>query len=221
MFNQKRKIKDKLVTSFGKVKDDSFDFESIEKYFRKKDKSNSFQVISDKTCNDLDFEEFFMYVDRTTSRVGQQFYYDKLRTIPNNREKFALQEQIIIELDKNPKLRVELQYLLSKLAINKTFYISSLFQDEHLKPPKWFFIIRLLSFTSLMAILMAPFAPQLLFVLLGVFIINMGIHYWNKKNLYEYLGSIPQLLRLNGVAKELIKFDLFKDITRDKRINQI
>jgi DNA mismatch repair ATPase MutS len=66
-----------------------------------------------------------------------------------------------------------------------------------------------------MSVLMAPFVPQLLFLLLIVFLVNMGIHYWNKNNLYEYLGSIPQLLRLNKVAKELIKIDLFNCISKD------
>jgi len=215
MFNQKKKIKAKLDESFGKVKDVSFDFESIEMYFRKKDKSNSFHVISDKTCNDLDFQEFFMFMDRTTSKVGQQYYYDTLRTIPKDREKFTVQEKLIKELETNPKLRLEIQYHLNKLINFKTFYITYLFQDEHIKPPKWFFVMRLLSFTSILSILMSPFNALLLFVLLGVFIINMGFHYWNKRNLYEYLGPIPQLLRLNEVAKELIKNDLFKVIAKD------
>jgi hypothetical protein len=215
MFNRKKKIKDKLAASFGKEKDESFDFESIEKYFRKKDKSNSFHVISDKTCNDLDFQEFFMFMDRTTSKVGQQYYYDTLRTIPKDREKFTIQEYLIKELETNSKLRLEIQYHLNKLVDYKTFYITYLFQDEHIKPPKWFFVMRLLSFTSILSILMMPFNPQLLFVLLGVFIINMGFHYWNKRNLYEYLGPIPQLLKLNEVAKELIKNDLFKVIAKD------
>ena len=179
MFNQKKKIKAKLDESFGKVKDVSFDFESIEMYFRKKDKSNSFHVISDKTCNDLDFQEFFMFMDRTTSKVGQQYYYDTLRTIPKDREKFTVQEKLIKELETNPKLRLEIQYHLNKLINFKTFYITYLFQDEHIKPPKWFFVMRLLSFTSILSILMSPFNALLLFVLLGVFIINMGFHYWN------------------------------------------
>jgi len=215
MFNQKEKTKAALRESFGKIKDDQFDFESIEKYFRKKDKSGSFHIISDRTCNDLDFKEFFMFADRTTSKVGQQYLYDIMRTIPNDRERFKPGEQLMDDLKNNPDLRLECQFHLNKLINYKTFYITYLFQDEHIKPPKWFFVMRLLSFTSVLSILMSPFAPQLLFVLLGVFIINTGIHYWNKRNLYEYLGPIPQLLKLNDVARELIKHDLFRNIGKD------
>jgi len=48
-----------------------------------------------------------------------------------------------------------------------------------------------------------------------VIIINMAIHYWNKRNLYEYLGSIPQLLKLNMIAKELLKYKLLTQISPD------
>ena len=77
----KRKKKDtkRLLESFGKLKVESFDFDLIEKYFRNKDHSGQFQVLSDKTCNDLDFQELFMFIDRTHSKIGQQFLYNKLK----------------------------------------------------------------------------------------------------------------------------------------------
>ena len=208
MFETKKKIKERLTESFGNLKKDSFSFESIEKYFRNKDHTGAFQVLSDKTCNDLDFNELFMFVDRTTSKVGQQFLYNTLRTIPSNGDKFIEQEKLIEQITNDSNLRLKLQIHLDTLTRDSTYFITSLFQDEHIKKPKWFFVIPLLSFTSLLSILLLPFTPQFFFVLLGVIIINLAIHYWNKRNLYEYLGSIPQLLKLNMVAKELLKFNL-------------
>jgi hypothetical protein len=52
--NRKKKIKEKILGEFGNLKLDSFDFEYIESYFRKKDNSTTLQSLSDKTCNDLD-----------------------------------------------------------------------------------------------------------------------------------------------------------------------
>jgi hypothetical protein len=215
MFNKKGEIKERLAGSYGKLKDDSFNFELIEKYFRKKDNSAAFQVLSDKTCKDIDFDELFMFVDRTTSKIGQQFLYNILRIIPSNSDKFNKQEKLIDKISKDSNLRLNIQLNLNKLDSDEVYYITSLFQDEHLERPKWFFIIPLLSFTSLLSILLIPFIFPLFFVLIGVFIINMCIHYWNKRNLYQYIGTIPQLLRLNGVAKELLKYDLFDEISLD------
>ena len=208
MFETRKKARERLIKSFGKVKDDSFNFDFIEKYFRNKDQSGAFQVLSDKTCNDLDFNELFMFVDRTTSKVGQQFLYNTLRAVPPGADKFIEQERFIEQIAKDPGLRLKIQVHLDKLNSESTYFITSLFQDEHIKKPKWFFIIPVLSLTSLLSILMIPFIPQFFILLLGVVLINMAIHYWNKRNLDEYIGSIPQLLKLNIVAKELLKFRL-------------
>ena len=144
MFETKKKIKERLIESFGKVKNDSFSFESIEKYFRNKDHTGAFQVLSDKTCNDLDFNELFMFVDRTTSKVGQQILYNKLRTIPSNGERLVEAEKLVEQISKDQNMRLKLQLPLDQLAKDSTYFITSLFQDEHIKKPKWFFVIPLL-----------------------------------------------------------------------------
>jgi len=57
--------------------------------------SGSFKVIFEKTCNDLDFEELFMFKDRTTSKVGQQYLYNILRNIPDNNQRTQVTQIII------------------------------------------------------------------------------------------------------------------------------
>jgi MutS domain V len=213
MFDTKKKTKQRLIQSFGEIKDDPFYFDSIEKYFRNKDHTGAFQTLSDKTCKDLDFNELFMFVDRTTSKVGQQFLYNTLRTIPSNGDKLAEQEKLIQQITNDSNLRLKIQLQLDKLTRESSCFITSLFQDEHIKKPKWFFVIPLLSFSSLLSIVLLPFTPQFFFVLLGLMILNLVIHYWNKKNLFEYLGTIPQLLILNKVSKELFKYKILKNIS--------
>ncbi len=208
--NRKRKNKDKLLQEFGNLKNDSFNFDLIERYFRKKDHSGTLQILADKTCNDLDFKELFMFADRTNSRIGQLYLYNKLRTIPPDSAKTEEKEKLIEGFISDADLRVNIQNQLVKLNEVEAFYITSLFQEEQVNPPKWFFIVRLLSFTSLLSLMLLFYNPVLFFVLLSVFIVNIGIHYWNKRNVSQYLGSIPQLLRLNQVAQELFKMDCFK-----------
>jgi len=196
-FNKKKEVNQRLKESFGKQKDETFDFDYIEKYFRKKDNSKAYQVLSDKTCNDLDFDDLFMFLDRTYSKVGQQYFYNNLRIIKVNEKKTKLNEEVITELSENPELRISVQKKLEKLKHKDAFYISSLFQEEHLNPPKWFIAIKLLSFSSLVSLVLGFFNPIFFIVLLGIFCVNFVLHYWNKNNLVQYVGSIPQLLRLN------------------------
>lgn len=226
MFNLGKKKIERLKASFGEVKDGPFDFEMIEKYFRDKDFSEAFQILSDKTCNDLDFEELFGFLDRTNSRIGQQFLYNRLRTISSNSKNVERNEEIISRLSQDEALRVKIQRELALLNDFKGYYISSLFQEEHINPPKYFFVFRLLSLTSIVLLALLPLSPKIIFALIGVFVINLCIHFWNKKNLFKYLGSIPQLLRLNRIAASLHKEKMLKEINPDlnksiKVINQV
>lgn len=213
--NNRKKNHKKLLEAFGKLKNDSFDFGQIERYFKKKDNSNALQILSDKTLKDLDFEELFMFVDRTHSKVGQQYLYNKLRNIPVDSKENDEQERYINEFIDNPTFRVTIQSQLSRLNDMDAFYISTFFQDEHIKKPNWYFVVPLLAFTSLFSLIMAFFNPIMLLVVLVVYIINMFIHYWNKKNLFLYIGSIPQLLKLNNVAHQLFKSQTLKDLNPD------
>lgn len=209
---QNQKVRQKLLQSFGMLKDDGFNFELIETYFRKKKDAKSMQVISDKTWNDLDFQEFFMFADRTTSAIGQQYLYYKLRTIDENHSAKSYSETLIEEFQHDSEYRLNIQTELYKLKGKEAFYITSLFQDEHLKQPKWLFAARMLSATSLISMILLFFNPAIVFVLFAVILVNLGIHYWNKRNLTPYIASIPQLLKLNSIAKELYKYESLKSI---------
>ncbi len=211
-FNRKKKRIQRLKESFGKIKSGSFNFESIEKYYRNKDNSEAYQILSDKTCNDLDFDDLFMFLDRTNSKVGQQYLYNKLRTIELDEQQTKLNESLITELSKNTELRISFQEKIEKLNHKDAYYITTLFQEEHIKPPKWFFMVKLLSFASLVSLILSFYNPAFLLVLLGIFCINFVFHYWNKNNLIQYVGSIPQLLKLNSVASHLFVNPLFKKL---------
>ncbi len=225
-FNRKKKINERLKESFGKIKDDSFDFDMIEKYFRNKNNSDAHQVLSDKTCNDLDFDDLFMLLDRTNSKVGQQYLYNKLRTIQLDEQQTKLNEDIISKLSSDPELRISFQKTIENLKHKDAYYIATLFQEEHLEPPKWFFVIKLLSFTSLVSIVLSFFYPLFIILLIGVFCVNFVLHYWNKNNLVQYVSSIPQLLKLNNVASHLFENSLLKELNPDlpksiKIINEV
>ena len=211
-WNRKKARNQRLKESFGQLKNDSFDFHDIEKYFRNKDHSEAHQVLSEKTCNDLDFDELFMVVDRTYSKVGQQYMYHHLRTITLNQEETKRDEELITELSKNEELRFSVQKHLEKLNHKDAYYISSIFQEEHLNPPKWFLIIPFLSFASLLSLILGFFNPIFFIILLGLFCVSVVLHYWNKNNIAPYAGSIPQLLKLNHVAAHLFTNEIFKPL---------
>src|SRR5690606_25124223 len=138
----------------------------------------------------LDFEELFKFLDRTTSKVGQQYFYNNLRTIEISPQKTKLNEEIIEVFSKDSDLRIKIQSQLERLSKYDVYRIPELFQKEHPKPPKWFFVVKLLSFTSLLSLILLFFYPQFLLVFIGVFVINFIIHLWNKQNLFHIVEAI-------------------------------
>jgi len=211
-FKRNKIINSRIKESFGKIKDDSFNFKSIERYFRHKDNSASYQILSDKTCNDLDFDELFMYLDRTNSRVGQQYYYNRLRNINIDKHQTELDEKIITEFTKNTELRISIQKKLDQLSHKDSFYIATLFQEEHISRPKRFYIIPVLSFASLITLITSFFIPSFFILLILLFCINFAIHYWNKNNIIQYVNSLPQLLKFNNIASNLFANSLLKKL---------
>jgi len=194
-----------LLKKLKSPKEDYFFFSQIQRYFRKLNHQKVRQVISDKTNNDLDLDEVFMYIDRTISKVGQQYLYNALRTLPKDNEGNDVQERLINSLNTDPKLVTQIVLQLSKLKNNDVFGISNLFQDKQASKPSWFWIIQLLFASSVICLALAFFMPWLFIVLLGLFAANSLIHFWNKGNIFQYSSSLPQLIILNNVSRELSK----------------
>lgn len=208
---RKKKI-EHLHASFGLQKEEYFHFELINMYFAKQNHNDCLQKVSDKTCNDLDFEELFIYLDRTNSKVGQQYLYHTMRTIPKENPKLDLKEEIIERILTDKDFRVQVQLQLDKLNHNKAYYLPSLFQDSYIKPPKWYSFVPALAIGSFLSMILMPFIPKLFILFLSIIIINVVIHFYNKSNLYTYLDSIPQLLTMSKVATNLYGEDSLKQL---------
>lgn len=185
------------------IKTSKFDFERISLYFKNSKHDNARQVIDQNTADDLDLEELFMYVDRTHSKIGQQYLYSALRTIPEaNTRNFELE---IEHFEKNLSLKESTINELKKLNTRGAYFIQKLIFDEQLPNPKWFWILPVLSNLSIAAAISSVFLPQVILFALPVLVINTFIHFWNKTNLFAYSNAIPQLLLLQSTTRKLLK----------------
>jgi hypothetical protein len=162
LFMRGNKQQDESVKSaFKALKDEVFDFDLIERYFRGKDNADAHQVITDRTHHDLDMDDLFMFIDRTHSKVGQQFLYNQYRTLNNANQKTELNEALIEQFTLDLEWRRSVQSKIQKLSNKDTYYISALFQDKHIEAPKWFFAIKLLSLLALVFVILSFFKPVL------------------------------------------------------------
>ena len=211
---------EQIRSAWDNPKTNSFHFVSIRKYADVV--KEEFHRLTDQTIEDIDFHRLFIFIDRTTSKVGQQFLFKK---VIEPTDKVEDQSEKFIELFTDDKdLREGIQLELLKLSDPDAYYISSLLllRDTLLVKPKWFKLITLdVIIVSCLIILSFKF-PGFLIILLFPIIVNMFLHIWNKNNTLQFTRSIPQLNLLINVSKGLIKRgDLLYDKSVAKSISNL
>jgi hypothetical protein len=181
------------------------DLNRIKSYFENKDSSGAYQVLSEQTCSDLNFDRFFEVFDFTSSCIGQQYLYDRLRCIPHESEALKYKD-LITDLKNNPQLAADCKKLLSKLSNHDAYYICALFQENYHLPSRIFLLIyKVLQFLPLLFLLLfiAFLKPVWILGVALFFLTNLVFHYMNKQTLFTYIHSIPQYLKLIASAKKL------------------
>jgi hypothetical protein len=208
-FNKNRRVKKlrKAVSqNWGKAKiDEYFNFDLIGKYFYNstRDKSNFHQVISDETCNDLDIHTLFKYIDRTSSKIGQQYFYFKLRALQLNIDELKRFDMLIDSFGADASLRLACQMELLKISSTNAYYIEELINENQIKKPKWLPFVYLLTLGAIVCICLGPIIPGIILLLLPIYITNLVIYYWNKRNINYSLVSVSEFLRSIKIMKKI------------------
>ena len=202
--NNHNQESDKINKSSG-----DFDFDRISLFFKYSDKSKAFQVIDDSTCKDFDFEELFMYIDRTSSAIGQQYLYAILRTIGyDNSDRF---ETLIAHLNNNPKSKELLASELEKLNGPGVYFLQRLIFGKIPTKPAWFKLLPILSGLSMLSLVLSFFQPQFLLGFIVITSVNVIIHYWNKTHVMDFANTIPRLLQVHKITRVFLKHQLFNE----------
>ncbi len=203
-FKKYEKLEANIFNKWGKQKNEYFNFYLISQYFDKtQNKNSAFQIVGDKQIDDLDFEELFKYVDRTTSKIGQQYLYYKLRTI-FDKNRLGNTEKLVKLFSDDSNIRLTCQLSLSRLNSFKAYYFESLINDKQIEKPKYLRYIYYLFFLSLASIVLSFFYKSFLIIVLVIFSVNLFFHYKNKENVTQYVNIVDQLKISIEVAEKMI-----------------
>lgn len=221
-----KRLIDSLKKNWGKPKErEYYNFDTIEQYFiNTSNKKTAFHIISDRIKNDLDINELFKFIDRTSSKIGQQYLYYKLRTI-ENKEKLNEFDKLT-ELFKNDnELRLRSQIILSQLNSYNAYDLEKLIHDVAIEKPNYTKYLIPLSLTAIISILLGFFYPIFFLVLIPVFSLNIVLHFKNKDNINYYVSAVNQLSLALSVSKNLASFPkikpYFADLSFIKQVNKI
>jgi len=183
------------------------------------------KLLSGRTKADLNFEELFDYLDHTISKVGQQYLYAKLCEI--NLSPYSSEHEMISnKFSTDPDFALQTEKQLKKLEKREAYNIISLFSKELPNASKiYLFFVNILRFFPVtLALLLFVFHLNFCIYLLVVFIIvNMVIHYMNKKVQIPFEYAIPQLLILMKCSEKLAKDTNFDSLSIDilKHVNTL
>ncbi|SFS30245.1 MutS-related protein [Lutibacter maritimus] len=228
-YYRKKRFKDLKVTlqkNWGKQKENEyFNFYVIKQYFENNFRKNQFyHQISERTSVDLDIDELFKFIDRTSSKIGQQYLYFKIRTIETI-EKLKKFESLTNLFLNNGKLRLNCQLVLSKLNTQNSYDLEKLINDKPIDKPSYLKYIYASSFTSLLLIIIGFLNPIFFLFLVPLFFINTIFHYKNKENVTYYISAVGQLTKALKVSKELSSFNEikqhFSDLSFIKQVSKI
>ncbi len=223
---KKKQILDNLVSNWSlRKKQEEFHFGSIRKYFENNNQEDkAFHIISDRSATDLDLDETFKIIDRTSSKIGQQYLYYKFRTIKSQSSLSSFNDLTIL-FETNENLRLKTQLELSKINTNDSYYFEELVTSKSVETPRIIWLIYALSIISLSFVLIGFFFPIFFIILIPIVAINMVFHYKNKWNISTYLDGVSQLSKVLNVSKTIAEYPEIKEKFTDtefiRRIDKI
>ena len=202
-FKKKQKEKEeKLRSQWGEAKTEPFDFEKITIY-SDLNKDIHFHQLSAQTKTDIDFNDIFCLVDRTASRVGQQFLYATLSNPTNDKAALQKQQEQTVFFSSNETVRMQTQSQLSKLNNDDAYFISTLLEDHSFVKPVWYkFVLPSLLLIPLLVAL-SPLYHKLLLWIMVPLAVNVFLHYRNKVFTKRFYKLFQQLDILINVCKKL------------------
>jgi DNA mismatch repair ATPase MutS len=223
-FIKKKRLK-KLLTQiredWGRRKTESSNFNLIEN-FSLLTTTIPFHKLTPQTINDVDIHEVFSFIDRTNSKPGQQYLFNKLITPTNSITALEKYNEQVNFFTENIPAREDAQLQLAALNHHDAYYITNLLQDKLLEKPKWAYLFIVDTFIVIAMLVLSVKFHVLLIWLMLPFSLNLFFHYWNKKNTGKFTKSFPQLNSLINVSKLFIKKDLpFEKTSVQKSINNL
>jgi DNA mismatch repair ATPase MutS len=202
---KKKQILKTLKDNWGKEKTEVINFDKAS-WYSTYAKEQAFHVLSHQTMADIDFDQLFAKIDRTTSKIGQQFLYNKLAKPTNSIEELKKLKDQANFFTTHQAIREKVQAELVKLNSSDSYAVVLLLNNKLVKKPSWF---KWLSIDLLiLAALLILSIKVSIFLILALLLITFNatyLNYWNKKHLLIFTKSLSQLNILIEVSRKLVR----------------
>lgn len=194
--------------------DNQFEFSLIAQYKDYLSELNTSEHLEDRCIKDLEIDNFFKFIDRTYSAIGQQYLYNHILDIDCSENSFTeLEEEIAFYSEKNDQ-NIEVKQILSKLSKGTDYYFPYLIFSELPTKMKYFYAIKILQILVFVLAILSIFWNYLVLPLIIILTINMIIHYWHKNRVGNF---IEYFFRINVLTKNCRKLNAISE-NKDEQI---
>lgn len=213
-YNKKRRRKNllnSLINNWSKSKDFSNSrFNLIEKYYINTEHEDEvFHRISDRTTSDLDLDDVFEVIDRTNSKIGEQYLYYKIRNIGDQNSLSDFHDLTLL-FEENESLRLKTQVELTNINYHKSYYFEELVTSKPMEKPKILWLVYALTILTLLCMYFGFYYPILFLFIVPIFAINTVFHYKNKWRISSYINAVSQLPYVLSVSRNIASYPEIK-----------
>lgn len=201
----------KIREAWNTAKTDEINIDKLEWYSPINRTENANQINS-QTIADIDFYQLFAFIDRTTSKIGQQFLFDKLKTPTRSLDKLTNLDKQATFFIENATIRENIQLELSKLDNEDAYLVALLINQKFPDKPFWYSWLYIDLALLILSVALSFINPSFLLLTLLITVFNTTyLNYWNKQHVIVFTKSSVQLNILIDVAKKLSKKSILFD----------
>lgn len=208
----------KLRDNWGTIPENAVDIETAELCFelnKQNSIANSYRI-DDDTWHDLDLDELFALINRTTTPTGAQYLFYLLKHPVFEKRILDSREELINAFSNNQELREAVQLALHKLAERNAKYLPYPLWKPLPEKPGYARVFPILTLIALAVLLLYSFQLLPVTAVVTVFLIYMPTHYLVKRRLDQFLASFQYLGVLIKVAHKIqeLRFPELKSIQK-------
>lgn len=205
-------IKNTLTEKYGTLSDIEYsgdDFIRISKYHNKIASENNKYYIDDITWNDLGMNDIFAIINNTGSSIGEEYLYHRLHCCEIDSEDMDRFKYLVDFFDKNPEIRLKLQFCLYNIGKIKRFsvtdilnYANDLEKESNLKH----YILDALILLSIGLIFVKPATAVGVLLFVVLLCVSVISYFMRKNEIAPYFMTFMYIIRLVNTAKDIINF---------------
>lgn len=164
--------------------------------------------LDDQTWQDLNGNELFALLDATTSRVGQQCLYQRLRTPLADAPAMAEFDQAAAHFAESDAPTGPALLALNRLASTDAYYLADLLAGDALPKLPWSAAAPLLVLALLATLVGGFWLPVLWFLTAGQVLVHTLLYFWSRTRVAAGVRPMLQLGNLHRAGRELAALKL-------------